>query len=165
MDDFKTALLNGNFVPKVNEVLYKETINDLARLRNIISPIIQQHPDVEKFYTLYLDAKNGLLLLEPSFTGSISGCSVYPREIIKKALEVGAAALIVSHNHPSGDLTPSTSDKLITKSLFIAAAVHGITLHDHLICTPTNYFSMNSEGLISEIRNEWESFSNTFSWS
>jgi DNA repair protein RadC len=164
MDDFKKLLLEGAFVPKVNEALHKETINDLARLRNIISPIIQQHPDVEKFYTLYLDAKNGLLLLEPSFTGSLTGCSVYPREIIKKALEVGAAALIVSHNHPSGDLTPSTSDKLITKSLFIAAALHGITLHDHVVCSPTSYFSFNEEGLISEIRNEWEGFSKTFSW-
>jgi DNA repair protein RadC len=165
MDDFKTALLNGDFVPKVNETLHQEKIDDLEVLKNVLSPIIQQHPDVEKFYTLYLDAKNRLILLEPSFTGSITGCSVYTREIIKKAIEVGAAALIVAHNHPSGDLVPSTADKLITKRIYIAAALHGITLHDHLICTPTKYFSMNSEGLISEIRNEWESFSNTFSWS
>lgn len=156
--NFKKMLLDGDFVPKVNEALHQEKIDNLDALKNIMSPLIQQHPQVEKFYVFYLDAKNRLLLLEPAFTGSITGCSVYPREIIKKAIEVGAAALIVAHNHPSGDLEPSKSDKLITKKIHNAAHLFGITLHDHLICSPIGYYSMNSEGIINRVNNEWEDY-------
>lgn len=158
MKDFKTMLLDGSLVPQVNEVLHKEIINDLTSLRNIASPLIQQHPDVEKFYTLYLDAKNRLLLLEPSFNGSLTGCSVYPREIVKKALEVGAAAIIVFHNHPSGDLTPSKADILITKRIIMAANLLEITLHDHVICSTTNYYSMSEDGIINTLKREWKNF-------
>jgi DNA repair protein RadC len=154
MNDFKTSLLNGDFVPKVNEVLHQEKIENCEIFRNIMSPIIQTHSDVEKFYTLYLNAKNGLLLLEPSFNGSLTSCQVYPREIIKKALDTGAAALTFAHNHPSGDLKPSKSDFEITKKLMFAAHVFGITVHDHMILNPYDYYSMAEDGIIRKFSNE-----------
>jgi len=159
--NFKTALLEGNFVPKVNEVLKKEKIDNLDTLRNVISPIIQQHPDVEKFYTLYLNAKNGLILIDPSFTGSISGCSVYPREIIKKGLEVGAVAMIFAHNHPSGEIAPSSNDFDITQKLVDAASMIGMTVHDHLVCSPTDYYSMQENGHIAMMKTRYNEYANS----
>jgi DNA repair protein RadC len=156
--NFKKALLEGEFVNKVQEVTKGEILNSPDIILNILSPMISYHKDQEKFYVFFLDAKNKTLLIDPVFTGSLSGCYIYPREIIKKALDLGAAALIFAHNHPSGDLTPSESDKKITKTLMIAADVHGITVHDHLIINELEYFSFQSDGLIAELQRSWENF-------
>lgn len=160
MSNFKKALLSGEFVNKVQEVTKGEQLNSPDILLNILSPMISYHKHQEKFYVVYLDAKNNILLIDPIFTGSLSGCSVYPREVIKNALELGAAALIIAHNHPSGDLIPSSSDKNITKLIMIAADVHGIQLHDHLIVNETDYYSFSQTGIISAIKENWESYKN-----
>jgi DNA repair protein RadC len=158
MKDFKKALLDGDFVNRVQEAVKGEILDNPNRLLNVLSPLIAQHKHQEKFYVIYLDAKNKTLLIEPVFTGSLSGCSVYPREIIKKALDLGAAALIFAHNHPSGDLVPSEADKKITKLLIIAADVHGITIHDHLVINETEFLSFNCEGILQSLKDSWDNF-------
>lgn len=158
MDDFKKKLFEGEFVNRVQEVTKGEYLNTPDILLNVLSPMISYHKHQEKFYVLYLDAKNKTLLIDPVFTGSLSGCSVYPREIIKKAIELGAAALILAHNHPSGDLVPSRSDKKITKLIIIAADVHGITVHDHLIVNEQEYFSFNQDGIMDRLKESWNNF-------
>jgi DNA repair protein RadC len=160
MSGFKKALLEGEFINKVQEVTKGEQLNSPDVLLNVLSPMISYHKNVEKFYVIYLDAKNNVLLIDPAFSGSLSGCSVYPREIIKKALDLGAAALILAHNHPSGDLFPSTADKQITKLLIIAADVHGIQIHDHLVVNETEFYSFNQVGIISSIYSNWVNFKN-----
>jgi DNA repair protein RadC len=106
------------------------------------------HTKVEQFRVLYLDRKNALIADELQQTGTVDHAPVYPREVVRRALEVGASAIIVVHNHPSGDPTPSAADIEITRQLRDAGAVMGITMHDHLIIGRGTHVSFKSEGLI-----------------
>ena len=80
--------------------------------------------------------------------GTVDHVPVYPREIIKRALELDASALILVHNHPSGDPTPSTQDIEMTERIVLAASAVGISVHDHLVIGKSNEVSFRSEGLI-----------------
>ena len=87
----------------------------------------------EEFIVLYLNQQNQLIAHETLFAGSISSTEVHPREVVKRALYFNAAAVILAHNHPSGDITPSQADKTITLRLMQALALVDIHLLDHLI--------------------------------
>lgn len=87
----------------------------------------------EEFMVLYLNQQNQLIAHETLFTGSISSTEVHPREVVKRALYFNAAAVILVHNHPSGDITPSQADKTITQRLVQALALVDIRVLDHLI--------------------------------
>ncbi len=102
----------------------------------------------EHFVVLFLDNQNCLIKAETLFSGSISSTSVYPREIIKRALELNAAAMIVGHNHPSGCLEPSFADRNITLQIKEAAKLMGIQLLDHFIVSPNKHLSFSSLGII-----------------
>ena len=91
------------------------------------------HRETEQFRILFLDRKNVLIADEEQAKGTVDHVPVYPREVVKRALELNASALILVHNHPSGDPTPSEADIAMTAQIQEAAAVLGITLHDHLI--------------------------------
>ncbi|MGB0905685.1 MAG: RadC family protein, partial [Mangrovicoccus sp.] len=91
------------------------------------------HLETEQFRVLYLDRKNVLIADEEQAKGTVDHVPVYPREVVKRALELNASALILVHNHPSGDPTPSDSDIVMTNKIRDAAEALGITLHDHLI--------------------------------
>lgn len=88
---------------------------------------------VEQFRVLFLDKRNRLIADEVQQTGTVDHTPAYPREVVRRALELGATALILVHNHPSGDLTPSSSDLRITKEIGEVVKLFNITLHDHLI--------------------------------
>ena len=158
MKSFKQALLEGEFIAKVQEATKGEPLNSANSLLKVLSPMISYHRNVEKFYVIYLDVKNNTLLIDPTFSGSLNSCAIYPREIIKKAIELGAASLILAHNHPSGDLMPSKEDKSITKYIIIACDVHGIKVHDHVIVSETDYFSFNQNGIIAKLEKNWNHF-------
>ncbi|CCJ07148.1 DNA repair protein RadC [Methylocystis sp. SC2] len=87
----------------------------------------------EEFRILFLDKRNALIADEVQGVGTIDHTPVYPREIVRRALELGASALILAHNHPSGDPTPSSADIRMTKDIAAIAQPFGITVHDHLI--------------------------------
>jgi len=106
------------------------------------------HAEVEEFRLLFLDRKNALIADERQQRGTIDHTPVYPREVVKRALELGAAALIMVHNHPSGDPTPSKADIEMTREVQKAAAVLGVTLHDHVILGRGRHASLRSLGLI-----------------
>lgn len=103
---------------------------------------------VEQFRVLYLDKKNRLIADEVQQTGTVDHTPVYPREIVKRALELGATAIILVHNHPSGDPTPSRADIEMTKEVGRAATALGIQLHDHLIVGRSGHTSFKSHGLL-----------------
>lgn len=88
---------------------------------------------VEEFRILFLDRKNGLIADEVQQTGTVDHTPVYPREVIRRALEHAATALILVHNHPSGDPTPSRADIQMTKTIIEIATPLGIEIHDHVI--------------------------------
>jgi len=89
--------------------------------------------EVERFHVLYLDRRNRVISDEQLSVGTADHVPVYPREIIKRALMLNASALIVVHNHPSGDPTPSEADITMTKEIQKGCKYLGLTLHDHII--------------------------------
>ncbi len=102
----------------------------------------------ERFHILYLDRKNRLIADEAQQQGTVDHTPVYPREVVKRALELSATALILVHNHPSGDPTPSAADIEMTKKIAQAAEAVGISLHDHIIIGQGSHASFKSLGLL-----------------
>jgi DNA repair protein RadC len=102
----------------------------------------------EEFRVLFLDRKNVLVADEVQSTGTIDHTPVYPREIVKRALELGASAIILVHNHPSGDPTPSRADIEMTRDVVGAAKTLKITVHDHVIVGRSGHASFKSLGLL-----------------
>ena len=106
------------------------------------------HRDVEEFRALYLDTKNRLIRDDLLQTGTINHTPVYPRQVCVRALEVGAAALVVVHQHPSNDPTPSRADVEMTARLRDALKTIDVDLHDHIVVTPGDTFSFREKGLL-----------------
>jgi DNA repair protein RadC len=106
------------------------------------------HGKVEEFHILFLDRKNVLIKHEQQQRGTIDHTPVYPREVVKRALELQASALILVHNHPSGDPTPSQADIAVTRDIVKAAQPLGVTVHDHLIIGRGRHTSLRDLGLI-----------------
>jgi DNA repair protein RadC len=102
----------------------------------------------EQFRVLFLDRKNKLLKDEVQSRGTVDHTPVYTREVVKRALDLGASAIILVHNHPSGDPTPSTADIEMTKEIAQAARVFGISVHDHLIIGKNRHASLKQLGLM-----------------
>ena len=111
----------------------------LARMR---------HLDHELFCCLYLDNRHRVLRFDEMFRGTIDGTSVYPREVVKEALAINAAAVILAHNHPSGVAEPSQADERITRRIKSALELVDIRLLDHLIVGDGGTTSLASRGLI-----------------
>ncbi len=107
-----------------------------------------QFEEREQFRVLFLDRKNRLIADEILGQGTIDRAPVYPREVIKRALELNAAAIILTHNHPSGDPTPSQSDIDMTANMVDVAKAIGISVHDHIIVGRQNTVSFKSLGLM-----------------
>jgi DNA repair protein RadC len=106
------------------------------------------HSDTETFRVLYLDRKNALIADEKQQTGTINHTPVYVREVIKRALTLNAAAIILVHNHPSGDPTPSRADIEMTAKIVEAARNVDLVVHDHLIIGRGEEVSFRQLGFI-----------------
>ena len=133
----------------------------LARGRVMGKPVLSSWPalldyltasmsfrDKEQFRLLYLDKKNQLIADDLQQEGTVDHTPVYPREIVKRALELGATAIILVHNHPSGDPTPSQADIEMTNAIVAAARPLNIVVHDHLIVGGKTTVSFRSTGLL-----------------
>ena len=106
------------------------------------------YEDIEQFRILFLDKKNKLIADEVQQTGTVDHTPVYPREVIKRTLELSATALILVHNHPSGDPTPSSADIQMTRQINDIAKPLGITVHDHIIIGKAGHASLKGLRLI-----------------
>ena len=106
------------------------------------------HRDVEEFHLLFLNTKNALIRDEVHQTGTINHTPVYPRQVCVRALEVGATALVVVHQHPSGDPCPSRADVEMTTRLRDALKTIDVDLHDHIVVAPGDAFSFRQKGLL-----------------
>ena len=106
------------------------------------------HEPREQFRTLFLDRRNILLRDEMTADGTVDHAPVYPREVIRRALELSASALILVHNHPSGDPTPSQADIQMTRQIVEAARVFNLQVHDHLVVGREGTASFKALGLI-----------------
>ena len=129
------------------EVREAPVLNNWDRLTGYLTAVMAREP-IEQFRVLYLDTRNRLIADEAQARGTVNHTPVYPREVVKRALELGATALILAHNHPSGDPTPSRADIEMTQEVKAAATVLGIVLHDHLIIGNGRQLSFRREGLL-----------------
>ena len=102
----------------------------------------------EIFTCAFLDNRHRLIVVEDVFFGTIDGCSVHPREIVKSALNCNASAVIFAHNHPSGVPEPSSSDKVLTTRLKDALALIDVRVLDHVIVGGSSHVSLSARGLI-----------------
>ncbi len=102
----------------------------------------------EQFRILFLDTRNRLIRDEVQQRGTVNHTPVYPREVVRRALELGATAIILAHNHPSGDVTPSRADIDMTEKIVTAARALDITVHDHVIVAANRTLSFRTEGLM-----------------
>jgi DNA repair protein RadC len=102
----------------------------------------------EQFRVLFLDKRNHLIADEVHQHGTIDHTPVYPREVVKRAIELGASAIIIAHNHPSGDPTPSRADVEMTKAIIEACRILGIAVHDHVIVGKQGHASLKALGLM-----------------
>ena len=109
---------------------------------------VQAYDDKERFRILFLDKRNQLIEDEVQQTGTVDHTPVYVREVVKRALELGATAMVLVHNHPSGDPSPSRADIDMTKLIVEAARPLGITIHDHVIVGRHGHYSMKAAKLI-----------------
>lgn len=135
----------------------------MAKSRILTQPVIESwsalmeyctlasgYGKVEEFRVLYLDHSHRLIADEVMQRGTVNHTPIYPREIVKRALEHGAGAIILVHNHPVGDTAPSDADIAITKKIIEALATVSITVHDHVIVGPVGHYSFRASGLIKE---------------
>ena len=110
--------------------------------------VSMQHIKTEQFRILFLDRKNVMIADETQQSGTVDHTPVYPREVVRRALDLGASALIMVHNHPSGDPTPSRADIETTERVVAAAKPLGIAVHDHIVIGRKGHASFKTLGLL-----------------
>ncbi len=125
----------------------RPVISSWTQLLDYCRASLAEEP-TERFRVLFLDRKNKLIRDELQQRGTVDHAPVYPREVVRRALELGATALILVHNHPSGDPSPSRADIEITREVAAAARALGITVHDHVVVGRAGTASMKALGLI-----------------
>lgn len=129
------------------ELMEKPVLNNWTRLMDYCH-MSMDHETREHFRILFLNKKNMLIADEIQVSGTVDHTPAYPREIMKRALELGATAMILMHNHPSGDPKPSPADIEMTKMIVEAAKPFNVTIHDHIVMAHGSHFSFKQEGLI-----------------
>ncbi len=129
------------------ELMQKPILNNWARLMDYCRSTMV-HEKKEIFRILFLNKKNELIKDEVQGSGTVDHTPAYPREVVKRTLELGATAIILMHNHPSGDPTPSPADIEMTNAIIEAANPFEIIVHDHIIIARNGHISFRNEGLI-----------------
>ena len=112
---------------------------------DLVAPLVRDL-DREHFYGIYLNTRNSVLAVELVSVGSLNASIVHPREVFSRAVQLSAAALILAHNHPSGETDPSQDDLAITKRLSEAGRILGIEVLDHVIVANGSWTSLKEEG-------------------
>jgi len=151
---FWKSLKSGRFARMVKEESRGRELGGPDEVFNIIKPIFAENGDVERMYGIFLDTRNRILGIDKLSTGSLTSASIYPREIAKKVLSLRAGAVVITHNHPSGHIQPSSQDRQITRKVAMALAAIDVSLHDHII-VGDGYYSFSEHGLMQGITDEF----------
>ena len=155
-ENFWDDLKSGRFASMVKESAKGKSVSNSGEVYNILKPLFAETDDIEKAYFIFMDSKNAILAIENLFSGTICSSAIYPREIVKRAIELKANAFVMGHNHPSGDINPSPEDEYITKKVALAAASIDVFFHDHIIIGD-GYHSMADSGSLKKISQEFNS--------
>ncbi|HWA45180.1 MAG TPA: DNA repair protein RadC [Hypericibacter adhaerens] len=127
------------------ELKERAILNSIDKVAKHCRTVIGNSP-IEQFRVLFLDQRHGLIADELQQTGTVNEVAAYPRQILQRALNLGAVGLVLVHNHPSGNLKPSPGDIEITREIMRAAETLGIALHDHLIVSAGGHISLRQTG-------------------
>ena len=149
-ETFWKEIKSGKFASMVKEASKGQSLSNSREVYNIMKPMFAENEDVEVVYCIFLDAKNNILAMEKMFSGSLTASMVYTRELVKKLIYHRASAFILTHNHPTGDVTPSLEDQSITIKVGIAAASIDVSFHDHIIIGD-GYHSMADNGWLKKV--------------
>ena len=152
---FWKDLKSGIFVSMVKEVCQGQELSNSQEVYNVMKPLFAENDDVETVYCIFLNAKNRILAIEKIFSGTISSSVIYPRELVKRIIELKSTAIVLTHNHPSGFVEPSIEDKAITVRMAIAVASIDVALHDHIIIGQ-GFHSMADSGWLQSVRSRYD---------
>ena len=155
--NFWQDLKSGKFASMIKESSKGNAVSNAREGYNILKPFYASQDDVEKMHCIFMDAKNKIIKIEKLFSGTIATSAVYPREIVKRVLDLKATAIILSHNHPSGDTTPSSSDFGITARVQAALTSIDVALHDHLIIGQ-DFYSFAENGFLESTKQKYQEF-------
>ena len=152
---FWKDLKSGKFAQMVLKEARGKFLTNPKDVYNIVKPLLTENDDVETVYCLFLNTKNRILAIEKIFSGSISSSVIYPREIVKRVITLKANAVIMTHNHPSGSIEPSSDDKVITRKIFMALGPIDVKLLDHIIIGD-GFRSLADDGWIASLINQFD---------
>ncbi len=151
---FWEDLKSGRFASMVRESSMGQTVSNSEEVYNVLKPLFAKHDDIEVLYGIFLDAKNHIIDIQELSRGTLTASAVYPREVVKKVIKLKAAALVLSHNHPSGDTTPSPEDREVTVRIGLVLHAMGVALHDHTIIGNGRH-SMADSGWLRQVQNRF----------
>jgi len=149
---FWDDLKSGVFASMIEESSKGKHLYTPKEVYHVMKPIFAEKDDVERMYCIFLNIKNKVLAIEKMSDGTINCSMVYPREIIKRVISLKATAVILVHNHLSGDPEPSAEDKKVTIKVGISLLSVDVELHDHIIIGDS-YYSMADSGIIRTVKN------------
>jgi DNA repair protein RadC len=128
----------------------KLQVNGAEEVAKVFQDILALEDKIEQekehYYVMHLNIRSQVMMVELVTVGSVSSSLVHPRETFRRAVIAGSSSIIIAHNHPSGDVEPSDADMKVTRAMFDAGNVLGITMLDHIIFTNENYFSFKKNG-------------------
>lgn len=150
-EQFWAALKSGEFASMVKESSKGKFLHSPKDVFHIMKPIFAEKDDIERFYCIFLNIKNRVISIEKMFDGTINHALVYPREILKRTIELKSTAAIIVHNHLSGDPEPSMEDKKLTLKVGLSLLSIDAKLHDHIIIGDS-YYSMAEAGIIEIVQ-------------
>jgi len=155
---FKDLLLSGELSSRIQKSVIGENLAEPGVLQSVLKPLFSQHSGVEKFYIIYLTSRLNVIKTECLFSGTLTTCGVYPREVVKQCLACDAASIVIAHNHPSGHSEPSTGDIKLTAMLYGACRTMGIYLIEHIIFGGNHWYSMQEAGVLDQLEERWTSY-------
>lgn len=146
---FKTSINRVKFYCVEEQTIpYKEVLTDISTAYDIFRHIANEPR--ENFIAVYLDSQNKIIVYDNLSTGTTNKVTVFPKEIVRTAIATNAVSVILLHNHPSGDLSPSNEDIILTASILQACALVDVKVLDHLIISEEGYLSFSQEGLLEQ---------------
>jgi DNA repair protein RadC len=156
---FWQDLKSGRFVDMVKEAAKGRSLSNSTEVYHVMKPLFAKESDVEKVFVIFLDSQNKILGIENLFSGSLTASTIYPRELAKKIIEFKAGAFVLSHNHPSGDITPSSEDISVTMKIGLTAASIDVSFHDHVIIGD-GFYSFADNGMLQNISRKFSELMN-----
>jgi len=154
---FWEDLKSGKFARMVKEEAKGKEISNAVTAYHTLKPLFAENDDVEALYCIFLNGENKVLAIEKMFSGTINCANIFPREIVKRVLALKAGAILIAHNHPSGDTKPSAEDRAITWKVIFSLMTIDVLLHDHLI-VGNGYHSLSDEDWMRTAKDECQKF-------